>query len=224
MNNKTVRFLSILFWMLTLIEIAAISYGSTKIHFVVKPLLIPTLILLLIYSKTISKEKKWIVTGLFFSFLGDVFLLYEYRSPLFFIFGLASFLITHICYIIYFLRIKSTQVSLLRQQPWLAALVIAYGCSLVMLLYTSLGDLKLPVMIYAAVICTMLLCSLHVFYKTGRPANVYFVSGALLFVISDSLLAVNKFLSPFPLSAVFIMLTYCAAQFYIAKGFLKNSN
>jgi len=210
--------------MLTLIEIAAISYGSTKIHFVVKPLLIPTLILLLIYSKTISKEKKWIVTGLFFSFLGDVFLLYEYRSPLFFIFGLASFLITHICYIIYFFRIRSPQVSLLRQHPFLAALVIVYGCGLVMLLYTSLGDLKLPVMIYAAVICTMLLCSLHVFYKTSRPANIYFVSGALLFVMSDSLLAVYKFLSPFPLSGVFIMLTYCAAQFYIVKGFLKNSN
>jgi uncharacterized membrane protein YhhN len=210
--------------MLTLIDVAAISYGFTDVHFVAKPLLIPTLICLLIFSNKADKEKWWILTGLFFSFLGDVFLLYEYKSPLFFIFGLASFLFTHICYIIYFVRIKSSQVSLLRQQLWLAALVLAYGCSLVMLLYPGLGDLKFPVIIYAAVICTMLLCSLHVFYKTGRPANVFFVMGALLFVISDSLLAVNKFLSPLSMSGVYIMLTYCAAQFCIVQGFLKNSH
>ena len=222
MKNKTVLFLSIFFWILTFIDIAAIGYQLPNIHFLVKPLLIPVLILLLIYTKVDNKEKWWLLTGLFFSFLGDVFLLYESRKALFFILGLASFLITHICYIIYFLKIKSTQTSLLRQQPWLAALVAGYGCSLVMLLYPGLGDLKMPVIIYAAVICSMLLCSLHVFYKTGRPSNVYFVAGAMLFVISDSLLAVNKFFSPFPSAGILIMLTYCAAQFFIVMGFIKK--
>jgi uncharacterized membrane protein YhhN len=221
-KNTTVRLFSILFWIITCIDIAAIVYGSSSIHFFVKPLLIPTLMLLLIYSKTGGKEKWWLLTGLFFSFLGDVFLLYEYKNALFFIFGLASFLITHVFYIIYFLKIKSTQLSLLRQQPWIAALVAGYGCSLVMLLYPGLGDLKIPVIVYAGVICFMLLCSLHIFYKTGRPSNVYFVTGALLFVISDSLLAVNKFLTPFTSAGIFIMLTYCAAQFFIVMGFIKK--
>ncbi len=222
MKNKTVLILSILFWVLTFINIAAIGYQFSNIHFLVKPLLIPVLILLLIYAKIDDNQKWWLLTGLFFSFLGDVFLLFESKNALFFIFGLASFLITHICYIIYFLKIRSAQISLLRQQPWLAALVAGYGCSLVMLLYPGLGDLKIPVMMYAAVICGMLLCSLHVFYKTGRPANVYFVAGAMLFVISDSLLAVNKFFSPFQLAGILIMLTYCAAQFFIVMGFIKK--
>jgi uncharacterized membrane protein YhhN len=221
-KNKTVQFLAILFWILTLTDIVAIGYGFSNIPFLVKPLLIPSLILLLFLSKAGAGNKWWLLTGLFFSFLGDVFLLFENRNALFFIFGLASFLITHICYIIFFLKIKSTQTSLLRQQPWMAALVAGYGCSLIMLLYPVLGELKIPVIIYAAVICSMLLCSLYVFYKTGRPSNVYFVTGALLFVISDSLLSVNKFLNPFPMAGIFIMLTYCAAQFFIVMGFIKK--
>jgi uncharacterized membrane protein YhhN len=221
-KNKTVQFFSILFWILTFIDIVAIWYGFSNIHFLVKPLLIPSLILMLVFSKSGANNKWWLLTGLFFSFLGDVFLLYEYKAPLFFIFGLASFLITHVCYIIWFVKIKSLQKSLLRQQPWVTALVAGYGCSLILLLYPGLGDLKIPVIIYAAVICFMLLCSLHVFYKTGRPSNVYFVTGALLFVVSDSLLAVNKFLNPFPLAGIFIMLTYCAAQFFIVMGFISN--
>ncbi len=222
MKNKTVRFLSILFWILTSIDIIAIGYGFSNIHFIVKPLLIPSLILLLFYSKTVGSNKWWLLTGLFFSFLGDVFLLYEYKNGLFFIFGLASFLITHVCYITWFLKIKSTQTSLLRKQPWMAALVAGFGCSLIMLLYPGLGELKIPVIIYAVVICFMLLCSLHVFYKTGRPSNVYFVAGALFFVVSDSLLAVNKFLTPFQSAGVLIMLTYCAAQFLIVTGFINK--
>ena len=222
MKNKKGQLLSILFWVLTLADIIAIQFNLLDVHFFVKPLLIPVLMVLLVYSKVNSAGKGLLLIGLFFSFLGDVFLLYEYKNSLFFIFGLASFLITHICYIIYFLKIKSVQTSLLRQQPWLAALVAAYGCSLVMLLYPGLGDLKIPVIVYAAVICCMLLCSLHVFYKTGRPANVYFITGALFFVISDSLLAVNKFLNPFPIAGVLIMFTYCAAQFFIVKGFIAK--
>lgn len=220
LKNKT-TLLTTLFWLLTLVDVIAVGYSINSIHFLAKPLLMPVLILLLLNNKTGSTTKWWLFTGLFFSFLGDVFLLYEYKNALFFIFGLAAFLLTHICYIIYFIKIKSLQVSLLSEQPWLAALVIAYGCGLVLLLYPGLGALKIPVMLYAAVICCMLVFSLHVFYKVGRPANVYFVAGATLFVVSDSLLAVNKFLSPFPMAGVLIMLTYCAAQFSIVKGFIQ---
>jgi uncharacterized membrane protein YhhN len=221
-KNKIAGFLYIIFWVLTFTDIIASWYNFSNIHFLVKPLLVPALILLLIFSKTNAENRWWLLTGLFFSFLGDVFLLFESENVLFFIVGLASFLITHICYIAFFLKIRSAQTSLLRQQPWLVALVTGYGCSLIMLLYPGLGDLKIPVIIYAAVICFMLLCSLHVFYKTGRPANVYFVAGALLFILSDSLLAVNKFLNPFPPAGVIIMLTYCAAQFFIVKGVIKK--
>ena len=213
---------AILFWIMASVDIIGIAANIASLHYIAKPLLIPILILLLVFTKTTIRRKNLLLIGLFFSWLGDMFLLFEDRNKLFFIFGLVCFLTTHIFYIIYFLKIKSSSISLLKKYPLLLFVVIAYGVSLVWFLFPHLGDLKIPVMLYAAVICTMLLCSLHIFYKVNNPANWYFLIGAKMFVLSDSLLAINKFYQPFAYAGVAIMLTYCAAQFFIVTGFLKQ--
>ena len=156
--------------------------------------------------------------------LASVLLMFESRDALFFIFGLVCFLTTHIFYIIYFLRIRSAKNSLLKKQPVLTPVVLGYGITLVWQLYPHLGDLKLPVMVYAAVICSMLLCSLHVFLKVNRKAAWYYLAGAASFVVSDSLLAVNKFYQTFAYAGVFIMLTYCAAQYFIVRGYIEQKS
>lgn len=212
------------FWALAILDVLGIAAGIEILHFTFKPLLIPVLMLLLHNTPSSVPGKNLLMAGLFFSWMGDVFLLFEYKQPLFFIFGLAGFLITHIFYIVYFLRIRSANSSLLKNQPLLVALVPAYGILLVRLLYPDLGDLKLPVMVYAAVICTMLLCSLHIFLKVNKKAAGYYLSGATAFVISDSLLAINKFYQPFAFAGFFIMLTYCAAQYFIVRGFIEQDN
>jgi uncharacterized membrane protein YhhN len=190
----------------------------------VKPLLIPVLMLLLHNTRSTVPGKNVLMAGLFFSWMGDVFLLFEYKQTLFFIFGLACFLITHIFYIVYFLRIRSANISLLKKQPFFIAAVPAYGIMLVWLLFPQLADLKFPVMLYAAVICTMLLCSLHIFLKVNKKAADLYVLGASAFVVSDSILAINKFYEPFAYAGVFIMLTYCAAQYFIVSGYTQQTN
>ena len=220
MQQPVQKKMALAFWVLTFVDIAGTTTNQQVLHFIAKPLLIPALVLLLFFTRSSLPGKNLLFAGLFFSWMGDVFLLLEYKNALFFIFGLASFLITHIFYITYFLRIRSANTSLLKKQPVLITLVIAYGIALVWLLYPHLGDLKLPVMVYAAVICTMLLCSLHIFLKVTRKAARYFLLGACAFVISDSLLAINKFYQPFAYAGVFIMLTYCAAQYFIVQGFM----
>ena len=212
------------FWILAILDIVGIAAEIEILHFIVKPLLIPALLLLLWKTRSSVPGKNLLLAGLFFSWLGDVFLLFEYKQALFFIFGLASFLTTHIFYIIYFLRIRSGKPSLLKKQPVLVALVLGYGITLVWQLFPYLGDLKLPVIVYAAVICTMLLCSLHIFYKVNRKAAVHYLLGAAAFVVSDSLLAVNKFYQPFAYAGIFILLTYCAAQYFIIRGYIEQGN
>lgn len=216
--------MAFVFWVLALLDVVGIAANIALLHFIVKPLLIPSLLLLMFFSRSTVAGKNLLLIGLFFSWMGDVFLLFEDKQPLFFIFGLASFLTTHIFYIIYFLRIRSANVSLLKKQPVFIALVLAYGITLVWQLYPYLGDLKLPVMLYATVICTMLLCSLHIFLKVNKKAARFYLLGASAFVISDSLLAVNKFYQPFAYGGVFIMLTYCAAQYFIVRGFIQQDN
>ncbi|WP_462255501.1 lysoplasmalogenase [Ferruginibacter sp.] len=213
---------AIIFWIMAFTDVFGIATHVPLLHFVAKPLLIPILLLLLYFSKNTVPHKKLIVTGLFFSWLGDIFLLFDTKNNLFFIFGLVCFLTTHIFYILYFLKISSSTVSLLKKQPLLVLLVLVYGAVLVWLLYPHLGDLKLAVIIYATVICTMLLCSLHIFLKVNTPANAFYLAGAAFFVLSDSLLAINKFYQPFSFAGVYIMLTYCAAQYFIVNGFIKQ--
>jgi len=210
------------FWLLALLDITGIISDFELLHYAAKPLLIPVLMLLLFFTATAVKGKTILLTALFFSWLGDVLLLFEWKHELFFIFGLICFLTTHIFYILYFLRVRSVNSSLLKKYPVLLAVVPAYGIALVWLLYPHLGDLKLPVIVYAAVICSMLLCSLHIFLKVNKKAAGYYLWGATAFVVSDSLLAINKFYQPFAYAAVFIMLTYCAAQYFIVRGFTEQ--
>jgi uncharacterized membrane protein YhhN len=223
MQQPVQKKLAIAFWLLALLDIAGIAANQQMLQFIAKPLLIPALLLLLLFTKSAVPGKKLLLTGLFFSWLGDVFLLFETKNALFFIFGLASFLTTHIFYIVYFLRIRSDKTSLPKKQPVLIALVLAYGITLVWQLYPHLGNLKLPVMIYATVICSMLLCSLHVFLKVNKKAASFYLMGAVAFVISDSLLAINKFYQPFAYAGIFIMFTYCAAQFFIVTGYTQQN-
>ncbi len=212
---------AILFIALTAIDITGIACNNNSVHLAMKPLLMPALVLLLFSA---AAPPALIIAGLLFSWAGDVLLMFESRNALFFIFGLVSFLLTHVCYITYFLKIRSPKTSLVRQQPWIAALVAGYGASLVLFLLPHLGALKIPVLVYALVICSMLVCSLHVFNKVNRPANILFVAGAVLFTASDSLLAVNKFYQSFAGAAVLIMLTYCAAQLCIVQGVIKRTD
>lgn len=210
------------FFLLALVDIVAILIESERLHYIAKPLLIPALLLLLYFTKNGVKGKNLLLAGLVFSWAGDVFLLFESSQKLFFIFGLVCFLVTHIFYITYFLKIRSGNISLLKKYPVLVVAVVAYGVSLVWFLYPHLGDLKLPVMVYATVICSMLLCSLFVFLKVNRKSAVSFLLGASSFVLSDSLLAVNKFYQPFAYAGVLIMLTYCAAQYFIVRGYIEQ--
>ncbi len=224
-NNRVNAKLLLLFLVAAAADITSILLKIEWLHTIAKPLLLP-LLLLAAFTGTppASKHKKLFIAALFFSWAGDVFLLFENSNSLFFIFGLASFLTTHVLYIIYFLGIQSTAISLLKKQPLLIVAVLLYGAALVWMLFPFLGDLKIPVMVYAAVICSMLLCSLHICYKVNRKVATPFIAGALLFVISDSLLAINKFYQPFAMSGVCVMLTYCAAQYLIVKGFIKQNN
>ena len=92
---------------------------------------------------------------------------------------------------------------------------------MVSLLMPHLGDLEIPVSIYATVISIMLLFAFNGLLVWERPGNLLVFLGAFFFVVSDSILAVNKFYTPIPKSSFFIMITYLLAQYLIVLGILK---
>jgi uncharacterized membrane protein YhhN len=214
----------ILFWSAVFLNILGSLVPLPLLQLTTKPLLMPLLAAALIAPGNIAyNNKKILLAGIFFSWVGDVLLMFDYKGTEYFIAGLAIFLCAHIMYIVYFLTTKGQEVSLLKKRPLLVLAVLAYTCALVILLYPGLGPMRLPVLVYAGVIATMLLCSLHAFAQLPVNAAKLFVTGAAFFVLSDSLLAINRFYQPYPIAGALIMLTYCVAQFCIVRaGIVRN--
>jgi uncharacterized membrane protein YhhN len=103
--------------------------------------------------------------GVDFFTVGDVFLLFEFMQPSFFIVGVGAFLLAHIFYISYFLRIKSYFGSFFKKQPWWLLLIYSYCFGLLLLIFPGLGAMEIPVTLYAIVLSAMLFSSVHVFLK-----------------------------------------------------------
>jgi uncharacterized membrane protein YhhN len=84
-----------------------------------------------------------------------------------------------------------------------------------------LGDLKIPVIVYALVLSGMLITAWHAFDFNNQTDGRWIITGAACFVLSDSLLAINKFYSSFTFAGILIMLTYALAQLFIVSGVIK---
>lgn len=197
--------------------------GYTDIAFYFKPLLVPSLLLLFAPNKFEYLNKK-LVIALFFSTLGDVFLMSE--GSLFFILGLSSFLIAHLAYISIFYELTNPVFRKGIYNYLLFGLFI-YEFILLQYLWPNLEGMKAPVLIYATTICVMLWVSLLLFRTNKSKGSILIILGALSFVCSDSLLSIRLFMDDFEYAQFWVMCTYLLAQYLIVSGLLllfkKNS-
>ena len=203
------------------IHLAGIEFNIQVLEYVIKPMIVIWLMLYFL-SQTVSINsglKKWIIGALFFSWAGDVLLMFQQNNSIFFLLGLSAFLIAHIFYIVFFNRLRVKEN--VRGNVWLLLIVAVYYGSLITLLYSHLGGMKLPVLVYGVVISCMFMLAMHMLSIKNKAAGKWMMIGALLFVMSDSLLAVNKFYQPFKIAAVAIMITYGLAQLFIVEGAIQ---
>lgn len=162
--------------------------------------------------------------GFLFSWSGDIFMMFS-SEYLFFILGIVSFLIAQILYAFLFLRTITLSVKkpFLKKKPiWLIPFIV-FGLLVFILLFEHLDSVLLfAIFIYIIGILFMSSMALNR-YGNGHPISFSLVfSGSLFFVVSDTLIAVNRFLVTTPYAGLFVMATYIAAQFLIMKGILKQ--
>jgi uncharacterized membrane protein YhhN len=218
MNKK---FWIIVYLTVLAIDLYAVYTVNETIRYITKPLLMP---LLVVYFITNAKPfasalKKWIVLALLFSWLGDLILMFESANGNFFIFGLVAFLLAHIFYILFYenvIRVENVKKNYL----WFIPVLIYYGV-LIYVLSPHLGDMKLPVRIYGIVISYMLIQALQAGSIKYTAAALLMIVGAVLFITSDSILALNKFYRPFEYADILIMITYGFAQLLITMGAVR---
>jgi len=214
----------LIFLLILIADLVAVLMKSKAAEIIFKPLLCFSL-LLIFYSGTnyTSWRRKYpVMLALGFSLAGDVLLLFAGTEPNYFLSGLVSFLIAHIFYIIFFNAIRSSEKQKLR--ILLLIPVVLYYAALVSVLFPYLKEMLVPVLIYGMVISLMLWLALHMQYVENPGAGRLMMWGAILFVLSDSILAFNKFYQSFELAGFLVMLTYGLAQLLIISGALQYLN
>ena len=191
-----------------------------EMHMVFKPLTL-TIAIIFVAARAISTGAKGrfttlLIAALVFSLAGDVFLMLPGDQPLWglptFIIGLGSFLVAHLFYIVLF-----------RQgQAWFPSksallLVLGFGAAMYAIVWGGLGDpvLKVAVAAYVTVISLMAAQAIGRAITLSDSASRWVAAGACVFMVSDSLIAINKFVTPVALSSLWILVTYYAAQMLI---------
>ena len=205
-----------------ILDLVATQYGMTELRYTTKPLLMILLGLFVwLHRFTNKKIKTLLLLAIGLSLSGDIFLLFDKSGSPNFIFGLISFLLAHIFYILLFVQVKRSYFPQRRWNPWIIVALLLYVVVLIYILNPYLGDLKIPVIVYALVLTGMLITAWHAFDFNNRSGGGWIITGAVCFVLSDSLLAFNKFYAPIEFAGIAIMLTYGIAQLLIAAGVTK---
>jgi len=153
--------------------------------------------------------RQWVVIALALSMLGDICLMFEGDG--WFAGGLGSFLLAHVGFIVAFLK----GVSLAWPPAW-TLLPVLYGLGLCAWLLPRAGALRIPVALYCLVLLGMTLAAALRLQTLGGQPAVLAVAGALLFVVSDSALALRKFAGPYRGAQALILSTYWASIGLIA--------
>jgi uncharacterized membrane protein YhhN len=227
-TSSLLRF-SKIFGLIVVAEVLAVIFADQfpALEFLTKPLIM--LSLLIFYTLHHLARRRLpaylMQFSMVFSLMGDIWLSME-GAP-YFLLGLGSFLLAQMCYCIVFTLSTwaGPEQPLLRRKPWLVLPYLAYLGGLLAVLFPGLGAMQVPVIIYACMIVGMALTALNRWRQVPDESFARVFMGAMLFVLSDSLIALNTFAQavlPLPMPRLWIMLTYMAAQFLIVTGMLQQ--
>lgn len=224
----TSRVVLVVYALVGVVNVIAELTSSTSIAHVTKPLLMPLLALWLIAywrsrgsASPLPLELRWLLVGLGFAWLGDLFLMASGDG--FFIAGIGAFLLMQICYIVAFTRVEGPGLV----RAWKIALIpyVLAWLGLNALVSSGVGSLRIPVLIYSVVLITMAVAALDLVIRVPQDKGRRVAIGAAVFVVSDAMIALTAF-GPLSESAglsAFVMATYIVAQAMIVTGFTECS-
>jgi len=220
MKNKASLLLHLLLLIIVIVELAGRITDVIYLEYPVKPLIMPWMAAFFLLFR---KKKSLTVPALlafFFSWAGDIFLMFSERNELFFYAGVGGFFLAQLCYIYVFFRFSETgERGYLQQHPFVGLLFIAYVAGIYILLLPGLEGIMRPIiLLYALSLIGMSMMALNRKGRVNRTSYLLVFIGSLLFVISDSLIAVDRFHGGIPLGGFWVMLTYIPAQYLIMRG------
>jgi uncharacterized membrane protein YhhN len=237
MARMAARSLMSAYVLLGLINVIAVATSNVSAEQLTKPLLMPLLIawLLVEARRALSAPLLLLLVGLMFAWLGDLLLLGEGDTLL--AAGISAFLVTQLAYCLAFGRVPGLRFrrgiispprepvrGLVSQHRAIVLPFVAYLVGLTWLLWPTAGSLRVPFLAYGCVLMMMSICALNLVNRMPAKAAWVTFTGSILFVVSDSAIAVTAIGSvpESPASGALVMLTYIAAQGLIALGLLTG--
>lgn len=210
--QNTVLILSILTAISAVLTIVAYLRKNTSLKCVFKPatMLCIAAIAYLQPDAEPNYYKIAILIGLGLSLIGDVFLIFDKTL---FLPGLIAFLLAHCAYVAAFYQTPTLPNSL-----YSALIFIFVFAVFIRILWFSLGEMKIPVIVYAFVICAMGRFAMNRWLNVGDTETLLAFAGAVVFVVSDMFLAYDRFKKPIPYKDIYILGTYFIAQWLIAMS------
>jgi len=190
----------------------------------IKPMITISLMIFFIYrTKLTGRFAKRIFIGLLMGLIGDSLLMVADINQMFFMYGLFAFLLGHIAYISAFYLDYKRSKSLFKNITILATLIFAAYCAVYLVYLTPfLAEMKIPVYIYSIVILAMTVIGISRYGTVGAVSFNLILVGVILFLISDSILGINKFAYSFDYAGIAIMLPYMLAQYLITIGSIER--
>lgn len=220
---------------IVLAELIALLFDFMILEYIAKPLI---MIWIAVYFLLNSQKRSFIVPVIIaftFSWIGDMLLMLNpiFDNELLFFAGVGGFFVAQCLYIFVFLKFAENKAKgfLVRSPLWTIPLIV-YLVGLFLFLLPGLEGLMLPIiLIYAISLVGMSLVALNRKGRVGYSSFILVFIGALLFLISDSLIAINKFYfeaglaeGEIPQAGFWIMLTYISAQYWIMHGLILEKS
>lgn len=197
----------------------AVYKGWKKFEYFLKPLTMVLLFIFLLTSTGLQGIALWFGIGIILSMAGDIFLMLPKEQ---FIAGLVAFLLAHIAYIIGFNQTLPPFNMIGLVWAVLLGIIAAqlYKQIAAGLVKQKKENLQKPVLAYTGVITIMLLSALltlsHPDWDSRAAITVSI--GAALFMLSDAILAWNKFVQPIKNGRVMNMAAYHLGQIVLIYG------
>ena len=214
----TPKLLKWLYYLVGMVHLLGIVFNNQEVLTATKPFLMPILLYYVYRSQieqvTIKTILLWI--SLVFAWLGDLALM---QADAYFLLGVGMFFIAQLCYILLFFKSVEEPIK------FKALPLLPYLLSAILLFYILLpktDELLIPVFIYGISLIGMDGIARLRQGRTASKSYYYVLIGTLLFLISDTLLALNKFVWDIPYAGIGIMSTYMAAQLLITEGILQD--
>ncbi|AIF46067.1 membrane protein [Dyella japonica A8] len=191
--------------------------GWRWLHWVCKPLATVLILGMVLRTEQVVSQRyrRWMAAGMVASLAGDIFLMLPVDA---FVAGLVSFLLAHVCFIVALL-----DDSRFAERPVGMLACVAYGAFNLWALWPSLPDaLHLPVVVYVLVLASMggqavVRARRHATDALAASAQ-WSMAGALIFMLSDTLLAWDRFRFAIPMSGLWVLATYYTALWCLARS------